>query len=131
METIINICNKDNNDVFVVLLSKQQFIFHPVINYLLYSPTGQEFCLWPLMWLTTTTTTYKHFLILLLRKYKLFKGWHNFYLHKLGGGACYTKHKLQNYFSHNIVTVWLYYNIVTRVIDQWPHNKWNSGEQCV
>jgi len=42
-ETIINICNKDNNDVFVVLLSIQQFIFHPVINYLLCSPTGQEF----------------------------------------------------------------------------------------
>jgi len=42
-EMIVNMCNKDNNAVFVVLLSIQQFIFHQVINYLLCLPTGQDF----------------------------------------------------------------------------------------
>ena len=42
-ETIISLCNEDSNYVFAVLLSIQQFIVHPVINYLWYPQSGQEF----------------------------------------------------------------------------------------
>ena len=47
-ETIINMCNKDKNDVFMVLLSIQQFIFHPVINYVMFTNWPGIFFLWPL-----------------------------------------------------------------------------------
>jgi len=43
MEMIVNMCNKDNNDVFVVVLSVQQFIFHPVINYVMFTNWPREF----------------------------------------------------------------------------------------
>ena len=43
------------NDVFVVLLIIQQFIFHPVINYLLYILLARNFLLVAIEVITTTT----------------------------------------------------------------------------
>ena len=60
METMVNLCNKDNTYVFVVLLSIQQLIVHPVINYMWCSESVQEFFSVAVE-VTTTITTYKAF----------------------------------------------------------------------